>query len=243
MIRREARGDGGRVQLVTIDRPERRNALGVKGWSDLADAILAAREEEARVIVVTGAGSAFSAGADLNESNYVALAEQCERSLVAISSAPMPVIACVNGPAIAAGLQLAVACDLRVAGPTAKFGIPAAAISRPVNPALVHRIAERAGLGAATAMFIGGEVLDVETAHRLGLVERLGDLEDALGWADTIAGYAPLLLENFKTELAGVLDVDQPRFRSFVDTVVASDDYSEALLAHREKRKPRYTGR
>ena len=107
MIREEAIGEGGRVLLVTLDRPERRNALQAEQWAALAAVVRQAADKGARAIVLTGAGSAFCAGADLKDISPEAMAEQLEGVYRAVREAPVPVIAYVNVAAVVAGAQLA----------------------------------------------------------------------------------------------------------------------------------------
>ena len=138
MIRHELVADE-RVSLITLDRPERRNALDLAHWFDLESTVRQAADAGAGAIVITGAGSTFCAGGDLNEPAVEEMAQQLEDAFTTIRDVPIPVIAYVNGPAAGGGAQLAVSCDLRVAGPAGRFGIPAAAISLPVNPGTIRR--------------------------------------------------------------------------------------------------------
>jgi enoyl-CoA hydratase len=245
VITQERHPQDERVRVVTIVRPERANALDAAHWTELADALNEANGDGARAIVLTGAGRSFCAGGDLHEPDYDALLKSCEDCMTALTSSPAPVIAYVNGPAIGAGLQLAVTCDLRVASPAAKFAIPAAAISRLVHPGVIRRMSALAGVGAATALLIGGETVTADRAYQLGLVDRIGEVDAALDWAGEIAGYAPLSLQFFKQELvavAGKAD-GRGRYEESLQRLVASDDYAEAHRAHLEKRPPQFNGR
>ncbi len=242
MIRREQVHEG-QVSLITLDRPERRNALDTEHWQALAASVQEAAAAGARAIVVTGAGTVFSAGGDLNEPDIVSLADAIEYAFSVVREVPVPVLAHVNGPAVGAGVQLAVSCDLRVADPAARFGIPAAAISLPVNPGTIDRIVALAGTGAARSMLIGGDWLPADRAHALGLVDRLGGLGSALAWAQDIAGYAPLLLGYFKARLQIGNPAESEQFDQILARVKRSEDYAESVLARKERRKPRYVGR
>lgn len=231
------------IAVVTIERAERANALDAVHWEDLAAAVSRADDERARVVLLTGAGRTFCAGGDLNEKDYLRLLAGVDASMAAIGGIKAPVVAYVNGLAIGAGLQIVVACDLRVGSPTSRFAIPAAAISKPAHPTLIQRIVAHAGVGAARAMLLGGEQLEATRAHQLGLLDRIGTLEDALEWATAISGYAPLVLEFFKRELAIEDDSGTPRYELFLEHLLASDDYAEALRAHDEGRAPKFTGK
>ena len=157
MILSEVRG---RVGVVTIDRHERRNALDLEHVEDLRDAVDTLVSEGVRSMVITGAGSSFCSGADLGGVYGPGFRDALYVTLDAISSAPMPVIAAVNGPAIGAGTQVAIACDLRVAAPSAKFAIPTARNGLAVDPWTIRRLALIAGGGAARAILLGCEQFD-----------------------------------------------------------------------------------
>lgn len=197
MITTEARGDVG---VIVLDRHEKRNALDAAHLDGIRRAVdeLAAGS---RVLVVTGAGTAFCAGADLGGVHGDGFRTALYSALDRILAAPVPVIAAVNGPAIGAGTQLAIACDLRVAAPSAVFAVPTARNGLAVDPWSTRRLALLAGGGPARAMLLGGDRLDAERAHALGLADRLGAPEDALAWATEIAGFAPSSLRYTKIAL------------------------------------------
>ena len=118
--------------------------------------------------------------------------------LAAVTDISVPVLAAVNGPAIGAGAQLALACDLRVAAREATFAIPTARLGIAVNPWTIRRLALLAGTGTAQAMLIGGESLDAARALQCGLASRAGDRAAALAWAHELAELAPLSLAYAK---------------------------------------------
>jgi enoyl-CoA hydratase len=238
----ERRGDGGRVALVTIDRPERRNALD----HATLDALLRALRDatDARVIVLTGAGGHFCAGADLSTVEDRGFTARLRQVLDALSDAPQPVIASVSGAALGAGTQLAVACDVIVATPDAKFGIPAAKLGLMVDHWTVRRLATVAGHGPARAMLLTAEVFAGASLHRSGMVTRLGDLDDALAWADDVAALAPLtlaghklMLDRLEPDLGDDHDVDTAYRKAW-----SSSDLQEGQAAFRERRPPVFRG-
>lgn len=241
MIHREQRAA---VALLTIDRPDRRNALDVDHCEDLADAVQAAAAGDARVLVLTGAEGHFCAGADLSTVEDERFGIALRRLLDALTTTPFPVIAAVEGAALGAGTQLAVAADLRVATPTARFGIPAAKLGLMVDHWTVQRLALLAGHGPARHMLLTAEELDGEAAHRLGFVQRLGTCDDALDWAAHIAGLAPLTIAGHKLALNRLepalddADVTVARTRAW-----SSEDLAEGMAAFRERRAPRFEGR
>jgi enoyl-CoA hydratase len=234
VIHSERRGD---VALLTIDRTERRNALDIDTVRHLTDAVHEARD--ARVLVLTGAGGHFSAGADLGGVEGEHFVEALRNLLLALTSASQPVLAAVDGAALGAGTQLAVACDLRVATPAAKFGIPAAKLGLMVDHWSVQRLTALAGEGPARAMLLAAEVLTGDDAHRLGLVQRIGDLGTALAWAQEIATLAPLSITGHKLALNGA---PREEFQAAFDRAWASDDLAEGMAAFRERRAPEFRG-
>ena len=235
MIHSERRGD---VALLTIDRTDRRNALDIDTVRHLTDAVHEAGD--ARVLVLTGAGGHFCAGADLGGVEGERFVEALRNLLLALTSTSQPVLAAVDGAALGAGTQLAVACDLRVATPAAKFGIPAAKLGLMVDHWSVHRLTALAGEGPTRAMLLAAEVLTGEDAHRLGLVQRLGDLDAAIDWAQEIATLAPLSIAGHKLALNGA---PREEFQAAFDRAWASDDLAEGMAAFRERRPPEFRGR
>jgi enoyl-CoA hydratase len=237
--------DRGPVALVTVDRQERRNALDHEALEQLLDAL--GRTAAARVLVVTGAGGHFCAGADLSGVEDPSFTDLLRRVLSALRDDPRPTIAACDGAALGAGTQLAVACDLRVATAAARFGIPAARLGLSVDHWTVQRLALLAGAGPARAMLLGAETYGGEDAAALGLVQRLGDLDDALGWADEIATLAPLTIAAHKLalnrlEMAVGRGAD-PEVVAAAEAAWGSEDLQEGMAAFRERRVPRFHGR
>lgn len=243
MIHYEQRGP---VALVTIDRPERRNAVDLEALAGLERAIASASDLEGgtRVLVLTGAGGHFCAGADLTGLEDASFAGTLRTVLQALHDAPFPTVAAVDGAALGAGTQLAIACDLRIAAPTARFGIPAAKLGLMVDHWTVQRLALLAGHGAARAMLLAAEVLDGDAALRLGLAQRAGDLDAALSWADEIAALAPLTIQGHKIAL-NRLEPDvgaDPAVTAAFTRAWASADLREGIAAFHERRPPVFRG-
>jgi enoyl-CoA hydratase len=233
-IRSERRGP---VALLTIDRPERRNALDLDHCRDLADAVTS--PGGAHVVVITGAGGHFCAGADLGGVEGEHFVANLRRLLLGICDASVPVIAAVQGAALGAGTQLAIACDLRVATAEATFGIPAAKLGLMVDRWSVRRLVAMAGEGPARAMLLAAETVRGDDAHRLGLVQRLGGLDDALAWAEGIAALAPLSIAGHKLALN---DATADDFDTAFARAWSSDDLAEGMAAFRERRPPLFRG-
>jgi enoyl-CoA hydratase/carnithine racemase len=243
LVRFEQRGA---VALVTIDRPERRNAVDHEALEQLTASLDRASADvpPTRALVLTGAGGHFCAGADLTGLEDAQFALVLRRVLDGLRYAPMPTIAAVDGAALGAGSQLAIACDLRVATPRARFGIPAAKLGLMVDHWTVQRLALLAGHGPARSMLLAADVLDGDAAVRLGLAQRAGDLDDAVAWADEIAGLAPLTIQGHKLMLNRL----EPEVGRDPDVAAAferaweSADLREGLAAFHERRRPEFRG-
>lgn len=243
MVRVERRDDvGARVAVVTLDRPERRNAVDHATLLQLRDA---QRElADARVVVLTGAPPAFCAGADLTgveEGEFARLLGEVLRGFTELAAV---VVAAVDGPALGAGTQLVVAADLRVATARSRFGIPAARLGLVVDHWTVERLTREVGWPVARAMLLAAETYDAERLHAAGAVHRLGDLDDALTWAGELATLAPLTVAGHKVALERsarppAVDelVEAARARAW-----ASADAAEGRAAFLEKRPARFTG-
>ena len=234
------------AEVVTIElqREDRRNALNIELVEALHDAVQSAADEQARAIVLTGAGSAFCAGADLSEVYSDNFTDKLLAMLHTIDSVPVPVIAAVNGPAVGAGTQLAIAADLRVVAPKAYFAIPAAKLGISVDRWTVQRLASVAGPGVARTILFGAEALPATDALTHGLANKIGTLEDAQAWAKSIAALAPLTLQYLKLAFNddGTQRNETPEQRAALTRAWLSDDAKEGRLAHREKRAPKFVG-
>ena len=256
-IRTERRGP---VDIAIIDRPERRNALNAELCDELSTFIES--DHDRRVLVIGGAGDkAFCAGADLaRRSTDVGGLEHgggdtfrpaFDRLVDLIIEQPVPVVAAVNGAALGAGMQLAVACDLRVVADHATFGIPAGRLGVMLSAANIARLASVVGQAMARDVLLTGRVLDVGVAERVGLVQRRGP--DALAAAEELANelaeLAPLSAAGHKRALNLIADEMQisPAIRAELDELAAgafaSEDLQEGLTAFGEKRKARFHGR
>jgi enoyl-CoA hydratase len=234
MIGAEVRGEVG---LVTVDRHERRNALDLDHCRDLHKTAVDLAGS-VRALVITGAGSTFCSGADLDGVHGDEFRTALYQALHGIRDLPIPVLAAVNGPAVGAGTQLAIACDLRVAVPAAFFSIPTAKNGLAVDPWTISRVANLAGGGTARAMLLGCDRLHAALACQRGLVDRVGDLDVTLAWAAEIAGMAPLSLRYSKQALN-----TPPGSEAAFEACWASDDVLESQRARAERREPRFRGR
>lgn len=241
------------VLMMTIDRPERRNAvdravsLALAAALDTLDA-----DPTLRVGIVTGAGGSFCSGMDLKAFVEGERPELEGRGFAGITERPpaKPVIAAVEGFALAGGCELALACDLIVAGDDAMFGLPEVSRGLVAGSGGLIRLRERIPPAIALEYALTGARMDAATAHRWGLVNRLaptgGALAIALVLAQEIAANAPLSVTASKAIMAAStdwpLDERWDLQRTMVETVLASADAQEGARAFTEKRAPVWRG-
>jgi enoyl-CoA hydratase len=233
------------VMTIELQRPERRNALNSQLAEELREAVLKAGAENFRAIVLTGHGTAFCAGADLTGDAFAA--DYPDRLIAlnkAIDAAPMPVIGAINGPAIGAGLQLAMVCDLRVVAPDAFLQFPTSKYGLALDNWSIRRLSSLVGHGRARAMLLTAEKLTAEVALQTGMANRIGTLADAQAWAAEIAGLAPLAIQHAKRVLNddGAYEDQWPTHKELFDKAWSSQDVIEAQIARVEKRPPRFQG-
>jgi enoyl-CoA hydratase len=250
---------GEHVGTALIDRRARRNALS----ATLCDELRRLLEEngDVRAFVIGGAGDrAFCSGADLaqraDDTGGIAhgggdsFRPAFDQLLSAIVAFPAPVIAAVNGAALGAGMQLAVACDLRVVAPGASFGIPAGRLGVLLSAVNVERLVRVVGQAMARDVLLTARVLDVDEAAAVGLVQRRADdtVNAAQVLATEIAGLAPMSIVGHKTMLnrvdaASTLSNDDLRALGELElSAFQSADLQEGLAAFSEKRRPRFGG-
>ena len=226
--------------VLTIDRPERRNAVDLETLVELRRAIDDARERQVRVLILTGAGGTFCAGADLTGVESDGFFAALRAVLTGLTELPAVTIASVEGAALGAGTQLAAACDLRVAAPDARFGIPAARLGLMVDKWTVQRLVALFGAGPTRAILLAAATYTGEDAARLGFVQRLGALHDAMTWAGGIADLAPLSVAGHKLVLEH--PEDEAAIAEAITRAWQSADAMEGPKAFLEKRKPWFTG-
>ncbi len=246
------------IATVTLNRPHALNAINRELAAALSATCGSLRErDDVRIVIVTGAGErAFCAGADLRERGSMTAAERnahrssIEAAAEDLAQLPMPTIAAVRGYALAGGTELAIACDLRVAGTDATFGVPEVKIGIFPGAGGVLRLPPLVGLGTARDLLFTGRQVSAEEAFRIGLVTRLVEPEDALptalGLASQIAANAPLALRAVKDALRVSVGLPGPEARLAVNerrmALDDTSDYEEGLRAFAEKRQPRFTG-
>ena len=233
------------VMTIELQRPERRNALNSQLVDELREAMQKASPENVRAIVLTGQGTVFCAGADLSGDAFAAdYPDRLIELHKVMDQALIPVIGFINGPAIGAGLQLAMRCDLRVVGPDAFFQFPTSKYGLALDNWSIRRLSSLVGHGRARAMLLTAEKLTAEVALQTGMANRIGTLADAQAWAAEIAGLAPLAIQHAKRVLNddGSWEEPWPEHRELFDKAWASQDVIEAQIARVEKRPPKFQG-
>lgn len=250
----KADGPAGRI---TLNRPERRNALSL----DLMEEVLTALAElsaapEVRVIVIEGAGGGFSSGHDLSEmiardlADYELLFDTCTRMMEAIHHVPQPVIAKVHGVATAAGCQLVASCDLVVAEQGARFATPGVRIGLFCSTPMVP-LSRAIGRKRALEMLLTGEMVPADRAAEWGLVNRVVPAErledEVLALVDTVAASSPLTVGIGKQAFYTQVELDEhdayEAMMGVMSRNATAGDAQEGMTAFLDKRTPAWTGR
>lgn len=248
----------GRVAIITVNRPEKRNALNIKTREEGAALIEELRTDDSvNVVVITGAGDkAFIAGADIAEFAGRTAHTQREvmvaRSLFnAIDTFPKPVIAMVNGYCLGGGCEVALACDIRIASETASFGQPEINLGIIPGGGGTQRLTRLVGEGKAMEMILTGQIIDAKTAFNIGLVNHVvppDQLEaKTMELANSIAEKGPIAVRLAKeaVKIASRSNLDEG-LRREVDLFAlcfATEDKDEGVNAFLEKRKPVFKGK
>jgi enoyl-CoA hydratase len=245
-----------RVLLLTLNRPQARNALNNALLAQIADELDAAAQNPAIVAcVISGNERYFAAGADLNEmadNDLVATLNDVRPRLWArIDAFNKPLIAAVNGYALGAGCELAMLCDIVMAGNNARFGLPEITLGIMPGAGGTQRLIRSVGKALASRMVLTGESIDAERAREAGLVSDICPAaltrEYALQLANTIAARSPLALQAAKQALRQSQEVSLHAGlqleRQLFTLLSATDDRQEGIAAFREKRTPDFRGR
>ena len=243
----------GAVLLITINRPEARNSINKATAEAMAEALdRLDSDRELAVGVISGTGRGFSAGMDLKgfASGEFPTVEGRGFAGIAQRSARKPLIAAIEGFALAGGLEIALSCDIIVASREAKLGIPEVGVGLFAGAGALLRLPRRVGLGQASLLALTGKPISGEEGHRIGLVDRLSEpgsaLDDALALAETIGANAPLALAASKAVLVDGFTKPDAEFwewqQQFFNEVFRSKDAFEGATAFAEKRKPNWQG-
>ena len=247
----------GSIATITMNRPERRNALSLSIMHELIAALRSlSAQAQTRAIILAANGPVFSAGHDLKEMSgrdlpaYREIFDVCTQLMTAIQGIPQPVIARVHALATAAGCQLVATCDLAIAATTAKFATPGVQIGLFCTTPMVA-LTRAVGRKRAMEMLLTGVAVDAASAAEWGLVNRVvpaSQLEEATRLlAEQIAQASPLTVGIGKQAFYAQVDLEQPKAYAYAKEVMSmnavADDAQEGMCAFLEKRPPRWHGR
>lgn len=247
------------VGTLTLNRPHALNALTPQLLNDIYDALHeCAGDAGVRAIMLTGAGRGFCAGADISGRSDGAEVrepdlgmERYSRVIRLLRETPKPVLGAINGAAAGAGLGIALACDLRLASETARFGAAFARVGLASDSAVAYHLIRLIGLGKATDLLFSGRLVPADEALALGLVNRIASPAEfgpaATAWAAQLAqgptkalGFTKQIINaSLSLPLAPVLE-----FEAYGQYITGkTEDHQEGVLAFAERREPRFQGR
>ena len=247
------------IAYVTLNRPKVMNALNHKTWEDLETAFQDARNDASvRGVILTGAGDkAFIAGADINELAGLTAVE-AERSstfgqsvLNLVESLGKPVIAAINGYALGGGCETAMACTIRIASETAKFGQPEVTLGVMPGAGGTQRLPRLVGRGRALQIILTGQIIDASEAYRIGLVNEIVPTANLVARAEAILkqifGNAPVAVKYSLEAVMKGLETSQAEGLSLEASLFGlcggTEDKKEGTSAFLQKRKPQFQGR
>jgi enoyl-CoA hydratase len=249
----------GAITYVTVNRPKVLNALNTATWIDLRKAFEMARDDATiRGVILTGAGDkAFIAGADINELAHVGAYEAQQSSrlgqevLDLIESLGKPVIGAVNGFALGGGCETAMACTIRIASETAKFGQPEVALGLLPGGGGTQRLTRLVGKGRALQIILSGDMISAQEAYRIGLVNEVVPAANLIPRAEAVLGRisanAPIAIKFALDAVNKGLDASQSEGllieASYFGLCAATEDKQEGTAAFLAKRAPQFRGR
>jgi enoyl-CoA hydratase/carnithine racemase len=255
-IRQERHGG---VALITLDDPARRNVLSQSLLDALGSSMIAlALDRDLRCVVITGAGSVFASGANLRDVRGNSPAENLTynreilQAFRTIETMPVPTIAALNGHALGGGLELALACTLRVSSATAKLGLPEVRLGLVPGAGGCQRLPRIVPPGTARMMLLSGQVVEGRKAHDIGLVDMVAETPEdavstAMSLAQEIASNAPLsvraIVEVLRISADHPIGVGIEATQEVLRGLLSSNDLAEGIEAFLERRPARFQGR
>jgi enoyl-CoA hydratase/carnithine racemase len=248
----------GSVAWIELDGAQQLNAIGTATYTQLAAAIHQLEQRDSvRAVIVHGAGRAFCAGADIEEiqtfdgrDDFANFVHGFTDALEVLAASPLPVIAAIHGSALGGGLELAMACDLRIATPDARLGLPEAKLGVLPGAGGTQRLPRLIPVGIATELLMLGNFIDGERAHALGLVNRLSEpgslLDDAKALAEQLSGGASqvasatkdLMRRTSQVSVHDGIDIERDVVSALFDTA----DGREGFAAFTSRRAPKFGG-
>ena len=242
----------GRVARLTLTRPRTRNAMTQAMWAALPEVLAeAAGDDAVRALVVTGAGGAFSAGADIGEFAQVyadadsaaAYNATVRAGVAALRDLPRPVIAAIAGPCVGGGVALALACDLRMAAADAVFAVPPARLGIAYSPADTALLVQAVGPARAKDLIFSARRVPAPEALSMGLVDRLADdpLAAATDHAAALAELSPASIRQAKATINALAPATtDPAIVAGFTALFSGPDFAEGRAAFLERRAPRF---
>jgi len=239
------------VTLITIDNPEKRNAMSRAMMAELAGLWDSLETSDCRCIVLTGAGDkAFNAGADVSGdlSASEETARMVNRALLKTSPYPKPIIAAVNGVCAGGGIELMLSTDIRISAPHARYGLPEVKWGIYPFGGATAKLVAQIGYVHAMELLLGAQMIDAEEARRIALINRIVPadrlLDEALASARIIAANSPTAVQAVKQHISETLALNinarEAAEQAQGDRVRESKDFAEGVAAFREKRTPNY---
>ncbi len=248
------------VAVITLNRPEVLNAYNPKMGRELVAALRIFADDNSRVLILTGAGRAFCAGADISKPKdgasqwdpNIVRGYESEMAMVRLMvNYPKPIIAAVNGIALGVGFSLILPCDMRLASETARFGATFTRIGMVPELGSSFLLPRIVGFGMAMELLMTGRTIEADEACRLGLINRVTPadklLEETLGMAEMMLKSPPLALQLTKQALHRAASSGMLQAAEFEGLAMqmcrGTSDHKEAIRAFRQKREPRFTGK
>ena len=245
------------IGYITINRPDLRNALNLETLQEIEEALEAFRvNHDVRVIIFTGSGEkSFAAGADIRQLNVRTMIEALQPNMTGtyrkIEEYEKPTIAAINGFALGGGLELALACDIRVAADHAKIGLPEVGLGIMPGAGGTQRITRIIGKGKAMELILTGDLISAEEAERFGLISKVVPknilMDTAIQYAGKIASKGPLAVRLAKAAVNKGADIEMETalyLEKLSQTIlIGSEDKREGTEAFLDKRKPNFKGK
>lgn len=241
------------LAIITIKRPQKRNALTANMWNQLSKIGLTVLENpKNKVVILRGWGEQFTAGSDIGEFHQMSLEDAeksfvlMEKTIATFENLPIPTIGVINGPAMGAGLELALACDIRIGSENTKLGIPVGKLGITLNNKFAGRLVNLIGPSLTKDLVYTGRILKAEEAHRLGMLNYLvkGDNLDryAIRMGKLVASQSPASLLAIKQSVSECVN-SVPELWKESTPFVDHQDFPEGVSAFVEKRLPRFSRR
>jgi enoyl-CoA hydratase/carnithine racemase len=245
------------ICTLILNRPQKHNALTPRILQQLRETLISFKEDKGiRVVIIRGAGDkAFSAGFDISLLGGQSEGEEdyLQEALKSIRDCPVPVIAMINGFALGGGCEIAVNCDLRIAGDNARFGMPQAKLGMMESYQAIQRFINIVGVTHTKEIFFTGRMIEAPYAKEMGLVNQVVSGKDlgevCYNLAQEIAANAPLSVKGSKAIIEKCLGCQaltpqvEKEIQEIVTDIFRSQDCKEGMSAFMEKRKPRFTGK